>query len=213
MRRSLNRNREAEGALVEEFTAHTILARLNPLLEQEGLELQVVAVGEGVVHLRGRRVSPGAPMAFMVRALEGTFRRYLPGFREVALDEWQGLQEPEASFETRTSGPRMRGLPSLDLAGTNRQQAAQALEIFAGMLRRQGASCARLLGIATDEPERAVRKWLAVHREDGVLGHPEAGHQDRWILHFGQACEAAEICHPEESVETLPARILLLGQS
>ena len=48
---------------MEEFTAHSILARLNPLLEQEGLEIQVLDVGEGVVHLRGRRVSPGAPMA------------------------------------------------------------------------------------------------------------------------------------------------------
>jgi len=198
---------------VEEFTAQSILARLNPLLEQEGLELQVVDVDEGVVHLRGRRVSPGVPVAFMVRALEGTFRRYLPGFREVALDEWQGLEEPEAFSKPRTSGPIMRGLPGLDLAGTNRKEAAQALEIFAGMMRRQGASCARLLGVAPDEPERAVRKWLSVHREDGVLGHPEAGAQDRWILHFGQPCEAAETCHQGESGETLPARILLLDQS
>ncbi|MGI5845028.1 MAG: hypothetical protein ACOX9B_12745 [Candidatus Xenobium sp.] len=197
---------------MEEFSAHSILARLNPLLKEEGLEFQVVDVAEGVVHLRGRRVSAGAPMAFVVRALEGTFRRYLPGFREVALDEWQGLQEPPASCEPRIPGLRMSGLPALDLAGTDRQKAAQALEIFFGMLRRQGASCARLLGVAADGPERAVRKWLAVRREDGVLGHLEAGHRDRWILHFGQACEAAETCNPEESVETLPARILLLGQ-
>jgi len=198
---------------VEEFTAQGILARLAPLLEQEGLNVQVVDVREGMVHLRGHRVSPGLPMAFMVRALEGTFRRYLPGFRGVALDEWQDLQGPEDSPTPRTFGPTMRGLPGLDLAGTDRKQAVQALEAFAGMMHRQAASCARLLGVAQDEPERAVRRWLSVHREDGVFGHPEAGHQSRWILHFGQACEAAETCHPDEPGETLPARILIPGQS
>lgn len=193
-----------------EPTPQSLLARLQPVLEEEGLEIQVVDLRDGLVHLRGRRVSPGVPMAFMVRALEGTFRRYLSGFKGVVLDEWEDLEERKTP--PRALGPIMRGLPGLDLTGTDRREAASALDIFAGMLRRQGARRARLLGVGQGGAEQALEKWLAIHREAGDLGHPEAGHRGRWILHLGQACEDPGTCGSDESGETLPAGILLAGQ-
>ena len=189
-----------------------IMRRLEPVLVAQGLRVEVVGQEDGVIRLRARRVGPGATLAFMVRALEGTFRRYLPDFREVVVDAYEGPPEPGSGPpKPPVAGPAFQGLPGLDLAGSGRSEAARALEAFAGMAQRRGETRFRLCGLVEADPRRAALKWLSLGGE-GRSAHPEAGTPGTWIVHLAGPCTNPETCGPGEAGDVIPARVLVIPQ-
>lgn len=81
--------------------AKEIIEKLRPTLRSEGLEVDFVARVDNLVHIRARRVSPGVPVAFLVKALAGTYRRYLTEIEDVYLAEYDpGVGIPLAPSET-----------------------------------------------------------------------------------------------------------------
>ena len=84
-----------------------ILEKLDPVLREQGVELTLVTVDEGRVHLRARRLDAEARVAFAVRAVAGTLRRYLPGFREIHLRPWSRTPVPSLP-----AGPAFPALPA-----------------------------------------------------------------------------------------------------
>lgn len=187
-----------------------VLGRLDPVLREQGLEVEALGGQGGVLHLRARRLGPGPPMALLVRAVEGTFRRYLPEVRRVVVE---GLEEGLEAGDLAApppAGPPFRGLPGLDLAGTDRRGAVRALEAFADLVRRRGGGRFRLRGLAEDAPRRAALKWSSFYRQDLGAIHPEGGCPDSWIVHLSGPCPDPETCGVGEEGETLPARVLLV---
>ena len=70
------------------MTPEEIVEKLRPTLRQEGLEVDFLGREGAIVNIRAKRVSPGVPVAFLVKAIAGTFRRYLPEIEDVCLAEY-----------------------------------------------------------------------------------------------------------------------------
>lgn len=189
--------------------ARDIVARLRPVLEEQGLELEVTGAEGGEVRLRGRRVGRGAPMAFMVKAVEGTFRRYLPGFASVRLEDFEEAPAPPPPPPPPPAGPGFRGVPGVDLSGADRAQAARALETFATLARRRGAGRFKVRGLGQDPALRAAEKWRDMYRQDLGAVHAEEGRPDSWIVHLDGLC-ADPACSAGQPEELLPASVLLV---
>lgn len=186
--------------------ARDIVQRLKPVLDEQGLELEVTGAEGGTVLLRGRRVGRGAPVAFMVKAVEGTFRRYLADFQDVRLE---GFEDLPPTPEAAPAGPGFRGVPGVDLAGADRAEAARALETFATLVRRRGADRFKVRGLGEDAPHRAAEKWRDLYREEVAAVHPEEGQADSWVVHLGDPCQDPACCSGQDE-EILPARVLLV---
>lgn len=183
-----------------------ILEKLDPVLREQGVELTLVTVDEGRVHLRARRLDAEARVAFAVRAVAGTLRRYLPGFREIHLE----AVEQDAGSPRPPAGPAFPGLPGLDLAGLSRRQAARALESFAALCRRRGDARFRVLGLHEPEPLQATRAWCALNLVAPSWSHPEGTSAETWILHLDGPCPRPETCGSGEEGLAVPGRILLI---
>lgn len=186
--------------------ARDIVLRLKPVLEEQGLELEVTGADGGTVILRGRRVRRGAPIAFMVKAVEGTFRRYLADFQGVRLEAFEEL--PQAP-EPPAAGPGFQGLPGVDLSGADRAEAARALETFAVLARRRSVPRFKILGLGEDAALRAAQKWRDLYAADLRSVHPEESSPDSWIVHLDAACHDPA-CSAGQAEEILPARVLLV---
>lgn len=191
--------------------AREIAARLRPVLEEQGLDLEVLGEADGVVRVRLLRAAPGAPASVLARALEGTFRRYLPGFRGLLLEP--APEEPRVGPGPPPAGPTFQGLPGVDLSGMDRRLAARALDAFADLVRRRGGTRFRVRGLAEDAPLRAARKWTSFFRQDLGPVHPEGDRDDTWIIHLAGECPRRATCGVGEEGETLPARVLLVDLS
>jgi len=163
-------------------------------------------VDEGRVHLRARRLDPEARVAFAVRAVAGTLRRYVPGFREIRLE----AVEDEAAPPRPPAGPAFPGLPGLDLAGLSRRQAARALDCFAALSRRRGDRRFRVLGLHEPEPLRAARAWCALNLWAPSCHHPQGASAGTWILHLDGPCPSPGTCGPGEEGLAVPGRVLLV---
>lgn len=68
--------------------AEEIFGKLQPTLHKEGFEVDFLGTEGAVVNIRARRVGAGVPVAFVVKALAGTCRRYLNGIEDVCLAEY-----------------------------------------------------------------------------------------------------------------------------
>lgn len=186
--------------------ARDIVLRLKPVLDEQGLELEVTGADGGTVLLRGRRVRRGAPIAFMVKAVEGTFRRYLADFQDVRLEAFEEL--PQAP-EPPAAGPGFQGLPGIDLSGADRAEAARALETFAVLARRRSVPRFKIHGLGEDAALRAAQKWRDLYAADLRSVHPDEGSSDRWIVHLDDECQDPACCAGAQE-EILPARVLLV---
>ena len=191
--------------------ARNILERLEPVLNEQGLGFSILEVDQGVVRLRARRLAPGANVGFAVRAVAGTFRRYLPGFREIFLEALEDT--PREAALVAPVGPGFRGLPGLDLTDLDRRQAASALDNFAALARRRGDTHFRLLGLDQEGPVQAARQWCALNLGAATWRHAEKGRGDAWIVHLAGPCHDPDTCGAGEEGETVPARILLVDQA
>lgn len=201
------------------MTAEEIVEKLRPTLRQEGLEVEFLGREGALVNIRAKRVSPGVPVAFLVKAIAGTFRRYLPEIEDVCLAEYdpgEGIgTSPSKTFQAvlshrpPVSSLILAGLPVADLSGLSRRDAVRALEGFVKMWAPRSPVVA-VAGLSEDAPRRAAQKWAEVYREDyRELREVSA---DRWEIAFGQE-------HPEETSalrargdELMPGKIFLTNE-
>lgn len=152
-----------------------IIDKLRPTLLHEGLEVDFLGVQNKIVNIRARRVAPGVPVAFLIKAIAGTYKRYLPLIEDVCLLEYDpgdGIATtpsetfaPVFSHRPPSRSLGLQGLPTVDLQGLNRRDAVRALE---GFLKIWGARSpiVAVCGLTEDAPRRAARKWAQVYRDD-----------------------------------------------
>lgn len=200
------------------MTEVEILSKLEGVFAQEGLVFEILGREDQRLLVRARRTGPGAPVAFMVKALEGTLRHYHTELREVELVEYdpgEGKATPESPspeldkiFKHQSPLPKMRlpEVPGLDLRGTDRTQAMRALEQAQKMWSRQGIQRFKVMGLGEDAPRRALDKWLSFF---------ELAQSVQWMAGGDVACIALKGSEseefPEEETMWFPARLMLIG--
>lgn len=195
------------------MTPEAILERLAPSLAEQGIEVTLTGSEGGVVRIEARRTGPGWPLAFLSRALEGTFKRYLPGFRGLLLEGYVPLEGrtpggggPPAPPE---AGPPFQGIPGVDLGGLDRSRAARSLESFVALALRKGARVVKVRGLDHEPAHRAAEKWADLYRGTWTSQHLEEGRTDAWIVHFDRPCLDPS-CARDLSEEILPGALVLI---
>jgi hypothetical protein len=198
-------------------TAAEIWARLEPVFLQEGVTLELLGESDERLFVRARRTGPGTPVAFLVKALEGTLRRYHEKLREVELVEYDPgegpatPEQPSPEFEKvlkhRPPSQQLAlpDIPGLDLRECDRRQAAQALEKAHKMWAAQGVERFRVRGLSQDPVRRAVEKWLSFYAAAEKVGEEESG--DCWCLLVHGAHQRD---FPSQDTLWFPARLMLL---
>jgi len=199
------------------LTETEIIEKLKPKLREEGLEVDFLGREGAVVNIRARRVSPGVPVAFLVKAIAGTYRRYIPEIEDVCLAEYDPGEaigtapsetfEPVFKHKSVFSGLELKGLPVIDLAGLDRRHAIQALENFA----RAWSSKSPILGVEgleEDAPMRAMKKWAAVYQDD--YSETQVVSERRWNILVAPASspEIEEMLSKPD--ERMPGKIFLM---
>jgi hypothetical protein len=193
-----------------------VIEKLHPILRQEGLEVDFLSQEGPLVNIRARRVAAGVPVAFLVKAIAGTYRRYLPAVEDVCLAEYDpGIDIPIAPSKTfeavfkhsaAVHALLLDGTPVVDLAGLGRRDAIRAIE---GCVKVWGgrSPLVAIEGLTQDAPRRAARKWAAVYRDD----YKEINEisPDRWEITFGvdKGRQIAELKARGDKV--MPGRIFL----
>ncbi len=203
------------------MTEEEILNKLKSTFLQEGVEFEVLGRESQRLLVRARRTGPGVPVAFLVKALEGTLRKYHESLREVELVEYdpgEGTatpKEPSPEFDkvlkhhaSANKVIKLPEAPGLDLRGCDRAQAVKALEQAHKMWSRQGVRRFKIRGLSEDPVKRAVDKWLSFY-EEAESAHPEI---DPDVLRVTLK-EAIPGPFPEEETLWFPARLMLQAES
>lgn len=193
-----------------------IMDRLHSTLLKEGLEVDFLRQEGGVVNIRARRVAPGVPVAFLVKAIAGTYRRYMTGVEDVCLTEYDpGIDIPIAPSETfepvfqhsaAAHALLLGGVPVVDLSGLGRRDAIRAIE---GCVKVWGdrSPLVGLRGLHEEAPLRAAKKWAAVYRDSySEIAEVNA---DRWEISFVHDDSQAIAALKTKGEETMPGRIFL----
>lgn len=171
-----------------------------------------------VVNIRAKRVSPGVPVAFLVKAIAGTYRRYLPEVKDVCLAEY----DPGEAIGTATSetfervfehtpvaaGLLVQGMPVLNLSGLDRRQAVQALENFFKVWQSKSPVLG-VEGLQEDPAHRAFQKWCSVYRQDYLEVEQVSARRSNILLAAEVDQREALNEHPEEH---MPGKIFLLNE-
>lgn len=212
---------------MKEYTADDIIKKLEETLADEGLTITSFAFRDGSkeFHISMRRFAPGLPAAFMVKGLQGTFRRYLDPQTEVVLDNYEvapGSEErPSRSSETLKqailNGPagtlRFENPPLLrfSLQNNDRRAAAEALENFVRIVKRRGIE---VFGVECpgEAALKVLKQWCAIN---GAYLHRQAGSEAVYIVHREGLAEADRnghqaSCCKDAEFEILPADILVM---
>jgi hypothetical protein len=197
-------------------TPREVIDKLYPTLLQEGLEVDFLSQEGSLVNIRARRVGAGVPVAFLVKAIAGTYRRYLPDVKDVCLAEYDpGVDIPIAPSETfevvfkhsaAVHALLLGGLPVVDLAGLGRRDAIQAIEGCVSVWGGRSPIVA-IQGLTEDAPLAAAKKWSAVYRD----GYKEIKKLSpgRWEITFGDG-NAQQIADLKaKGDEIMPGRIFL----
>ena len=200
------------------MTALEIIEKLQPKLEEEGLEVEYLGTEEGIVNIRAKRISPGVPVAFLLKAIAGTFRRYMPEVTDVCLSEYDpGEQIPTAPsatfdpvFQHKPVSPALslRGVPVVDLHGLDRRQAVKALESFFKVWKSKSPVLG-VLGVQQDPVMRAVEKWGSVYRED--FRELARTSDERWNIYLSEPEQAESLL--SQGDEVMPGKIFLTDES
>lgn len=193
-----------------------IIEKLQPTLLREGLEVTYLGREGSIVNIRAKRVAPGVPVAFLLKAIAGTFRRYLPEIEDVCLTEYdpgEGIEtapsetfEPVFSHRPISLAPSLVGLPVLDLRGLDRKEAVRAIERFVRAWKSRSPMLG-IRGLLEDAPGRAARKWAAVYADDYRALHERSG--DRWDLQFDGDLSPLQSFLDDGREEVMPGSIYL----
>ena len=199
------------------MTALEIIEKLRPKLRAEGLEVDFVNQDGAIVNIRAKRVAPGVPVAFLVKAIAGTYRRYLPEIEDVCLTEYDPGEsigtapsetfQPVFQHKPVAAGLTVLGLPVLDLSGLDRRQAIQALESFF----RVWSPKSPLLGVeglSQDAAQRAMKKWASVYRDEFFKVDEVSPERSNIIISKDEPQSYAKILELPE--ERMPGKIFLL---
>jgi hypothetical protein len=196
-----------------------IIDKLAPTLRQEGLEVDFLGLEGPVVNLRARRVGPGVPVAFLIKAIAGTFKRYLPEVQDVCLVEYDpgvGIETapsdtfaPVFAHRSPVNSLPLAGLPVADLSGLNRRDAVKAIEGFLKVWGSRSPVLA-LQGLAQDAPRRAARKWAEVYRDD--YGELVEISPDRWEILLTTENSTQVLALKSKGDEIMPGRIFLTNE-
>lgn len=198
--------------------APDIIEKLRPKLREEGLEVDFIDRQGKIVNIRARRVAPGVPVAFLVKAIAGTYRRYMPEIEDVCLAEYDPGEsigtapsetfEPVFKHKPLSPALELAGLPVLDLSGLDRKQAVIALENFYKVWSKK-APLVGVVGLQEDAPRRAVEKWASVYRDD--FEALEKSGPSRWQIVVDSSDERLDKVR-ESQDEMMPGKIFLLDE-
>ncbi len=198
------------------MSVEEILAKLEATFQQEGVRFEVLGSEDHRLLVRAQRIGPGTPVAFLVKALEGTLRRYHEHLREVELVEYdpgEGSSTPEVPSEEfdkvlkHKAAPGKMNLPEvpgLDLRGCDRAQAITALEQAHKIWSRQGVERFKIRGLKEDPVRRAVEKWRTFYEEAESTELEADGDSLRVVLKGARSHE-----FPLEDTLWFPARLML----
>lgn len=201
------------------MTAPEIIEKLRPKLREEGLEVDFIDQEGGVVNIRAKRVAPGVPVAFLVKAIAGTYRRYMPDVEDVCLTEYDPGDDigtaPSETFEPVfqhkpvAEGLKVKGLPVIELSGLDRRQAVQAMEHFFRVWKTKSPLLG-VEGLTEDAPLRAMKKWASVYRDE--YREIEKVSASRWniVIHLDDEALLTQMRAQDE--ECMPGKIFLLNE-
>lgn len=211
--------------MIDSARVREILGKLSPAAEKEGIELEFSGLGEDeVVEVRARRVATGAPVAFLIKAVEGTFRRYypeVPGIRLIEYDPGPKTLRSQKARPIEDTGfaslarhkapalPPPKGIPAIDLHGLDRKQAIRVLENFVDLWGPRDVDRVKVIGLTEDAPGRAIKKWLMVYPDWVQSKHLDNGDPDVLVIHLKQAC-SNDACSAGDEVERMPGKILMM---
>ena len=201
------------------LNAPDIIEKLRPKLREEGLEVDFIDRQGAVVNIRAKRVAPGVPVAFLVKAIAGTYRRYLPEIEDVCLAEYDPGEaigtapsdtfEPVFQHKPVASTLNLVSLPVVDLSGPDRRQAVIALENFFKVWKEK-SPVVGITGLDEDEPGRAAAKWASVYENDYEA--VEKISKSRWdVIVDGQEQKQIEELR-DQGEEIMPGRIFILDE-
>lgn len=200
------------------MTVDEILAKLEATFQQEGVSFESLGTEGERLLVRAKRSGPGTPVAFLVKALEGTLRRYHSSLREVELVEYdpgEGSSTPEVPSQEfdkvlkHKAAPGKLNLPEvpgLDLRDCDRAQAVTALEQAHKMWSRQGVQRFKVRGLSQDPVARAVEKWRTFYEACESTELENDGDTLRIVL---KGAVARDFSDP--NTLWFPARLMLLG--
>ena len=202
------------------MTTAEILAKLEGTLSQEGVKVEALRESGENLYIRAQRVAPGVPVAFLVKAIAGTLRRYHETLREVVLEEYdpgEGIptpQEPSPEFQKvlnhkpQGAPGRLQDIPGLDLRGLDRAEAVRALETAHRIWSAQGHTFFLVRGIEEDPVGRAWDKWW--HHYDLVRSSlPENVDGVQALAVTLKTADKSGTAHGR-TVMWMPARVLLV---
>lgn len=209
---------------MDQYTPEEIFKKLEKTFDHEGVRLVSFHLDEPSkrVYINLERFAPGLPTAFLVKGLQGTFRRYWDRQTEVILEHYEVL--PEASETTSHSSEQLKqdllrgashtpalafkGMPCLDMRGASAKEAVSSLEAFINMVTRQGLEVCQFY-LDNQNSRRVVRQWAAIN---GAKLSCLSEKEELWRLQFAQSSEKELGEQPDFSKqEILPYRVLLLG--
>lgn len=200
------------------MTVEEILAKLRATFEQEGVRFEALGSEDHRLLVRAQRTGPGTPVAFLVKALEGTLRRYHEHLTEVELVEYdpgEGSATPEVPSQEfdkvlkHKAAPGKLNLPEapgLDLRGCDRAQAVTALEQAHKIWSRQGVERFKVRGLREEPVLRAVEKWRTFYGQAEATELEPDGDTLRVVLKGARSQE-----FPAEETLWFPARLMLTG--
>lgn len=199
------------------MTAPEIIDKLRPKLREEGLEVDFLGQDGPIVNIRAKRVAPGVPVAFLVKAIAGTYRRYMPEVEDVCLAEYDPGEaigtapsetfEPVFKHKPVAASLEVVGLPIVDLSGLDRRQSVQALENFYKVWSPK-SPVVGVEGLTEDAPLRAIKKWASVYRDD--YSETQVVSDGRWniIVSANSEDRVKEMLSRDE--ERMPGKIFIL---
>ena len=201
------------------LTAPEIIEKLRPKLRAEGLEVDFIDREGAIVNIRAKRIAPGVPVAFLVKAIAGTYRRYLPEIEDVCLAEYDPGESiptaPSPTFEPVfkhtpvAAGLAVAGIPVLDLSGLDRRKAVQALENFFQVWKSKSPVLG-VEGLYEDAPLRAAKKWASVYRDD--YRELETISEYRWNINVSEQTPQEIEAFRNRADERMPGKIFLLHE-
>ena len=208
------------------YSIEDILKKLKQTFEDEGIKISAYSydADKKELHADFERFAPGVPAAFMIKGLQGTFRRYIDPEINVIADRYTSLpgaekQHSNSSKELKNAilnGPQgnfnFQNMPCLKFAPEDdAHSAAESLENFVQMMKRR-----QLNTFAVKCPAKpslsVLKQWSAINK---AMIHKKDQSEDIYIVH----CEEADAdshnsqCCSEAALELLPAGLFNMNAS